>query len=341
LRRRGAARGDGGAGGLVDYPRFVATREPIWERFEDDLAAGSGSRHLDHGALEALAMSYRQVLHDHALAAARFPETHAARRLRRLALAGNRFLYRERSEHKGLLHFFFRTFPRTFRRQLPVLALAAALFLVLAVFGLAVAIYRPGLGVAMVGPEAVEGLRSGHLWTERLTTTVPPGVSTSGIATNNLSVALMAWAGGALAGLLSLWVLVLNGMMLGAVLGLTLHYSMPGALLEFISAHGPLELTVIVVSAGGGLVLARGLVAADDRPRAEAVRQDATDALVILGGSLPWLVLLALVEVFISPAPDLPVQLKVGIGLALEVLFLSLALNPLAGPPSTLEEPHG
>lgn len=332
----------------MDYPRFVTARQPIWDRFEGDLSFATKARDLDHQGLETLAMSYRQVLHDHALAAARFPDTSAARRLRRLAFEGNRFLYRERSTHRGMLWFFFRTFPTTFRRQLPTLGVAAALFGLLAVFGLAVAIYRPGLGVAMVGAEAVEGLRQGHLWTEHLTTTVPPGVSSSGIATNNLSVALMAWAGGALAGLGSLWVLALNGLMLGAVIGLTLHYSMAGALLEFISAHGPLELTIIIVCAGGGLVLARGLVAADDRPRAEALRQEATDALVILGGSLPWLLLLALVEVLISPAPDLPVSLKVGIGLALEVLFLSLALNPLVDrlppdhtPAASKGEHHG
>ena len=64
-------------------------------------------------------------------------------------------------------------------------------------------------------------------------------LSSSGIATNNLSVALTAWSGGMLAGLVPLYVVLLNGLMLGAILGVTLHYSMAGALLEFVCRPRP------------------------------------------------------------------------------------------------------
>ena len=104
-----------------------------------------------------------------------------------------------------------------------------------------------------------------------------------------------------LAGLVPLYVILLNGLMLGALLGVTLHYSMAGPLLVFISAHGLLELTLILVSAAAGLAVGRALVAADDRPRAVAVRRAATESLAVLLGCLPWFVILALVEVFVSP----------------------------------------
>lgn len=271
------------------------------------------------------------MLHDHALARHRFPGTSAARRLGRLALAGTRFLVRERGGRRGgVIAFFSRTFPGAFRRQLPVIGLTVALFLVVAVFGLAVTVFEPGLGVAFVGPEAVAGLEQGRLWTESLTTVVPPAVASSGIATNNLSVAVTAWAGGAVAGLLSVYVVFLNGLMLGSVVGLTLHYSLAPALLEFVAAHGPLEITVILVCAAGGLVLARGLVAAEDRPRAQVLREASRDALALLGGCLPWLVLLALVETFLSPSTALSPGFKATVGVALEALFLALALRPAA-----------
>lgn len=321
----------------MDYGRFVRLRSPIWDAFEADLAAVTEEslrgrrrrRSLDHDGLEDLAFRYRQVLHDHALAASRFPNTGVARRLRRLSLAGTRFLvHEEKPSSTGVVGFFTRVFPEALARRRGMLAVAAGLFLATALFGLAVTLVSPALGVAFLGPEAVEGMEQGRMWTDALTTTVPPAASSSGIATNNVSVALTAWAGGALAGLLGFYIIGLNGLMLGAVIGVTLHYGMTPQLLTFVAAHGPLELTTIVVSAAGGLTLGWGLVASTDRPRSEVLGEAAKDALVILGGALPWLLILALVEVFISPMPTVPTVLKVTLGLALEVTFLTFAFRP-------------
>ncbi len=319
----------------MDYARFVRLRRPVWEAFETQLAAVRDRwRGLGYGELEEMALRYRQVLHDHALAAARFPGTAAARRLQSLAVEGTRRLTGERGERAGLLRFFSRTFPRAFQRQLDVLALALALFLLAMLWGLVIAVLRPALGMNMLGPQAVQKLEEGKLWTESLVTTVPPAFSSSGIATNNISVALSAWSGGLLAGIVPLYVILLNGLMLGAIVGVTLHYSMAGELLEFISAHGPLELTLILVCAAAGLAIGRALVAAGDLPRALAVRDAGRDALAVLLGCLPWFVVLALVEVFVSPSPQLPVSLKASLGLALETLFLFTAFRPLPPEPA-------
>jgi uncharacterized membrane protein SpoIIM required for sporulation len=103
-------------------------------------------------------------------------------------------------------------------------------------------------------------------------------------------------------------------------------------LLEFIAAHGPLELTLVIVSAAGGLALARGLVAADDRPRAEVLRQAWRDALTLLAGCLPWFVVLAAVEALLSPSPELSPALKAGVGAALLATFLMVATGARRAP---------
>ncbi len=332
----------------MDYARFVRLRRPVWEAFEAQLASISGSRgsrgslrRAGYGTLEDMALRYRQVLHDHALAAARFPGTAAARRLQSLALAGTRRLTGEgRQRPAGLRTFFNRTFPRAFQRQLRLLGVAVALFLLAAVWGLTMAALRPEIGFAFLGPEAIRGLEEGRLWTSSLVTSVPPAISSSGIATNNLTVALTAWSGGVLAGLVPLYVVLLNGLMLGAILGVTLHYSMAGELLQFISAHGMLELTLILVSAAAGLSLGRALVAAGDRPRALAMREAGRDSLAVLLGCLPWFVVLALVEVFVSPSPEVPAGVKLILGLALEGAFLALGLRPYQQEPAQEASPE-
>jgi uncharacterized membrane protein SpoIIM required for sporulation len=319
----------------MDYARFVRLRRPVWEGFERQLAAaGTRRRGQGYGDLEEMALRYRQVLHDHALADSRFPGTAAARRLQGLAVEGTRRLTGDRGGRTGLVGFFARTFPRAFQRQLGLIGIALALFLLAMAWGLALTILRPALGVSLLGAKAVHGLEEGHLWTESLVTTVPPAFASSGIATNNLSVALTAWSGGLLAGIGSLYAILLNGLMLGATFGVTLHYSMAGELLEFVAAHGPLEITLILVAAAAGLGLGRALVAAGDRPRSAALRDAGRDALAVLLGCLPWFLLLAAVETLISPSPELPVALKLMLGLTLEGAFLWLALRPLPPEPA-------
>jgi uncharacterized membrane protein SpoIIM required for sporulation len=319
----------------MEYTRFVALRRPLWDEFEQWMAsARRDTDRLRHGELELLAVRYRQVLHDHALAGARYPRTAAAHRLGRLALAGTHLLHRDPARGApSLRRFLGRTFPRAFRRQLPHLAVAVALFWFTGLFGFATAMVRPGLGAALLGHDTIRDLERGRLWTESLVTTVPPAVSSSGIATNNMAVALTGWAGGALAGLGSLWVLALNGWHLGSVLGVTWRYSMADELLRFVAAHGPLELTLIVVCAAGGLRLGSALVAAQDRPRREALAEAGPEALAVLGGCLPWFLVLGVVEALVSPAPAVPAALKVAVGLALEGAFLALALRPAGSTP--------
>jgi uncharacterized membrane protein SpoIIM required for sporulation len=315
----------------VDYSRFVAARRKIWDELEARLgAAHRHSRSLAHDDLEQIAFQYRQVLHDHALINARFPDTGAAAHLGRLALAGARFLHRHHGEPQlNLMRFFGETFPLVFQRHLRQLGLAVALFIVATIFGLGLASVQSGIGESILGPERISGLRDGHLWTESLTTTIPPSYSTSMIATNNMSVGLTAWALGAAAGLGSIYVLLLNGLMLGSIIGITMHYSMAPALLEFIAAHGPLELTLIMVCSAAGLGLAGALVIAEDRPRWQVIRERAQQSLLLLLGCLPWFLLLGAVEVLISPSPDFSPLFKLTLGLSLEVLFLAVALKPV------------
>jgi uncharacterized membrane protein SpoIIM required for sporulation len=322
----------------MDYGRFLRLRRPLWEEFGRRLerlrgvpARRRGQRGpaaASYDEVERLAFAYRQVLHDHALAATRFPGTGAARQLAALALEGTHRLTLRRSRWRGLRHFALHAFPAAFHRQLGLLALATSVFGAACLLGLALSAVQPGLGKMLLGPRAIEGLADGRLWTESLTTTVPPAVASSGIATNNLSVALLAWSGGVLAGIVPLYVLILNGLMLGGVLGITLRYSMAGELLSFVAAHGPLELTLVMVAAAAGLSLGRALVSAGDRPRSEAMREAGNDSLQVVLGCLPWFVVLAIVEARISPDPAIPVALKVALGLGLELLFFGAALAP-------------
>lgn len=314
----------------MDYAGFLAIRERGWTEFENRLAeAQARPGAVSYEDLEFLAVRYRQILHDSGLANARFPGTGAARRLARLAVVATRLLHQEPGESSAsFLRFWTDSFPRAFRRNLANTLASVFLFLVGAAFGLGLAAVQPTVATAVLGPEAISGLRDGHLWTESIVRSVPPSISSSAIARNNLSVALIGWAGGALAGIGALYILLMNGFLLGAVFGVTLHYSLAGRLLEFVSAHGPLEITLILVTSGAGLRMGRAIVEVSDGPRRDALKAAAGDALRILLGSLPWFVPLGLIEGFVSGSNDVTPGVKAALGLGLLGLFLTTAWNP-------------
>ena len=323
----------------MDYQRFAQLRQQDCDDFERRLAdAQSRPRSLAYEDLEQMAFRYRKLLHDHALAATRFPGTAMARRLRRLVFAGTHWLQRDTGEHLPTLgRFASVTFPRAFRRLLPLVGVVAGLFAATAIFGYSLTLVEPTLGVVFLGPDAIAGLEHGELWTDSVFAVTPGSVASSRIATNNMSVALAGWAGGAVAGLGAFYVVLLNGLMLGSVVATTAHYSLTMPLLTFIAAHGPLEISMILVTSAAGLGVGRALVVAADRPRSELLQSAGRDALIVLLGCLPWILLLGFVEGFLSPSPDISLTAKVLLGLLLETLFLAFALNPFDQEASAFE----
>jgi uncharacterized membrane protein SpoIIM required for sporulation len=227
-----------------------------------------------------------------------------------------------------LHRFVTYTFPVTLRRLAPDIGVTLSLFVVAAVFGFALSTVEPALATSFLPLLHLEGLERGELWTESIFAVVPSSVISSGIATNNLAVAISAWAGGALAGIGSLWSAMFNGLMLGTIFAATARFGLADRLFDFIAAHGPLELTLIIIAAGAGLHVGRTMVSAGDEPRGERLRRAAIASLLVVMGCLPWILLLGFVEGYISPSRDLDTGSKVLIGLLLETAFLSWALLP-------------
>src|SRR5262249_7603333 len=118
---------------------------------------------------------------------------------------------------------------------------------------------------------------------------------------NNIRLAIIAFALGALFGLPCLVLLLYNGRMLGTLEGLMLLH---GFFLDFnalILTHGVLELSAICIAGGSGLLLARALVAPGNLPRREALRRAAPDALGLLAGCCCMLVLAGVIEAYVTP----------------------------------------
>ena len=103
-------------------------------------------------------------------------------------------------------------------------------------------------------------------------------------------------------------------------------WDMANRLLVFLSAHGALELTAMVIAGGAGAMTGLALLFPGQRTRWTAFRHRGRDALTLLMGCLPLLMMAGLVEgvVSLNPSAGLPIRLLL---LASSMLFLGLYLG--------------
>lgn len=312
----------------MDYSTFEARGGAHWEELETLLQRTGGSlRRLDHSELERLASLHRRAVADYAFARSHYADTALERRLRGLAFRGHTLLS---SRVEPVLHrirrFYLHDYGPLFRSRWPELRTALALFWGSALLGSLLTQLHSDFGLLVLGPEQLQMLKEGEIWTDFASNVAPPSVLSSTIFTNNVGVAFAAWAGGALLGLGTVSVLITNGLMVGTLLTLCARYGLLERLFAFIAAHGPLELFLITVAGAAGLALARAEVEFSARPRREAIAAAARDSVRLMLGTVPWFVFLGLVEGYISPVMSLSTGIKAGLGLVLLATFLGLVL---------------
>lgn len=284
---------------------FIAQNKDHWERLAQlvDRSAGSGIRRMEPHELDMLGELYRTATSDFALAQRDFAGQPVVPYLNQLVARAHAAVYRGRpTQAINLLEFLSVSFPRTFRKLAPFIAIAFAIMAVPAVAN-GVLVYRdPGVTEWTFGEsekQLIPLVKDGQLWID-----LPPEerpAASAYIMTNNIQVSLLAFAGGASAGLVTLYVLVLNGLSFGGLMGLCFHYGLGWRLVNFVIGHGVIEFTVIFMAAGAGLRMGWAIVHPGTQSRRDALVLATREAIALAGGSIPLLVVAGMIEAFVSP----------------------------------------
>ena len=148
------------------------------------------------------------------------------------------------------------------------------------------------------------------------------------IIQNNIRVALICFAGGMLLGIPTAFVLLTNGWMLGTVAAAVRLGGYDFQFWSLIVPHGVLELSVIVISGGTGLMLGDAILRPGQLRRGEALARVAVRAVLLALGAASLLIIAGTLEAFVSPS-SLPDGVKLAVGASVGVLLYSWLL--LAG----------
>ncbi len=131
-----------------------------------------------------------------------------------------------------------------------------------------------------------------------------------GITTNNIRVAFFAFLLGILGGLGTIYILVFNGIMIGAFQ--YLFYSKGLLMTSFFTIwiHGTLEISAIIVAGAAGIVLGNSITMPKTYKRFTSFKLGAKKSLRILLTTVPLFIVAGGLESFVTRLTDLPLLLK-------------------------------
>jgi uncharacterized membrane protein SpoIIM required for sporulation len=304
---------------------FIEQREKDWKRLQALIDKNRGRGRLSADEVRELGTLYRAVTSDLALARRDYPKQRVTAFLNQLLTRTHSFIYQEDvTDYKPALRFFTHRLPQVFRQTWLFTFIAFLFFIVPAVVAYRLtsinADYAEPLGLAAERAYFEEK----ETWTNIPVNQRP--YASAYIMTNNIRIAILAFGGGILFGLFTIWMLMTNGLMIGGVLGLAANYGMGATLWHFVVGHGVIELSVIFISGGAGLQLGWALINPGPYSRKDALAIAARRALTLVVASIPLLIIAGTIEGFFSPRSDTPLALHIGVGVFTGLLLYGYLL---------------
>lgn len=320
----------------MNIQRWIARRETSWKQLDQLLSRVEkrGLRSLPAKDIQQLASLYRSVSADLARARTNRVGEVTIRELQALTSRGYAQVYQgsRRQEWQTVWEFVLWGFPAVVQRSAGAIALATALFVFSGLVAWWLAWQDPAFLEIVVPEHLIRQVRDqGELWMGNILGQEP--LASSNIMINNISVCFKAVAGGMTAGLFTAFILVLNGILIGAIGTLVAQGNLAVPFWAFVFPHGSLELPAIFLSGGAGFLLAQGLLFPGPYRRIDALKLYGQQAAQLMYGVVTLLVIAGVIEGFFSPNPAVPDLVKYIVGTGLLVGLLTYFRRRKPGQP--------
>lgn len=314
----------------MNEQEFIRTNSASWNRLAELTARGrsGGLRSLTGDDLRELHGAYMQSTSDLAFAQTHYPGSATVAYLNGLISGAYGLVYASKPRRAlRMLRFLAVEYPRLVRANIRPIGLATAVFMLASAIGSALPFASPRLARTLLPRQVIEiadRLRKMPASADRWPAELGPYLS-SLIMTNNIQVGFTAFAGGMLLGTLTVYMLAMNGLLLGGLAGYVAMYHFSLSFWSLILPHGVLELPAIWITAGAGLIIARGIIKPGLEPRSASIRRAANYAVRLVLGTLPIFVIAGFVEGFFTPRaidPWVKLLVAAALGMALAAFLV-------------------
>jgi uncharacterized membrane protein SpoIIM required for sporulation len=305
---------------------FVRRRSDTWQRLDTLLqrVERRGVRTLSPDEIFELGRLYRAAASDLAYAQGRGYDAALLEYLNRSVARAHAHVYARVPESglRRVADFYARGFPQEFRRSLPYFAICTAITIACAVVAYVLVRNQPSDAYALLPnllvPDHIR--KSLHDSNFAVAPGFAPAMSAM-IITNNVKVAIIAFAGSITLGALTLYIIATNGLMLGGMGALFTNAGFGRDYWATIAPHGVIELTAIQISGAAGLLIAAAIVYPGRMRRRDLIVANARRAGTLILGVASMLVVAGTIEAFVSPR-QLPESLRIAVGLVSALLIV-------------------
>ncbi|TKC60335.1 stage II sporulation protein M [Pedobacter hiemivivus] len=285
---------------------FVKQNSGKWKSYE----------HLKASSPDEVAERFIDITNDLAYAKTFYPKSKTTAYLNGLASVLHQSIYKNKKEDTNRFSTFWKfelpVLFYTYRRQL---LYAFIFFLISGAIGVLSAKYDDAFLRLILGDGYV------NMTNENIAKGDPFGVYKRqgpvamffSIATNNIYVSMVAFLSGIFLGIGPVFMLLRNGIMVGAFEYYFFSKSLGAESVLVIWIHGTLEISAIIIAGAAGLVLGHGLLFPKTYTRLQAFKNSAKDGTKIALGIVPILLVAAFFEGFITRYTNMPLWLSISI----------------------------
>lgn len=322
----------------VKQSTFVARYEPVWQAFDalcqssqQQMSGTKAKQHtqskhqrVDNYPLIGL---YRQICEHHALAKQRHYSPALVAALHQRVMMGHQLIYgHNKQNYSGLLHFIFYAFPRRLHQHAHLFWVSfVLLYLPMFVMGLACylnneLIYSVMSDFEVSQMEAMYNPANAHIGRESDRASDTDLMMFGHYIKNNIGIDFQMYGLGIFAGIGTIFALLYNGVVIGAVAGHLTGVGYGSTFWQFVLGHGSFELTAVVIAGAAGLRLGLGLIAPAPFYRKDALVVAGKESIELLLGAALMTFIAAFIEAFWSSSSLIPSAIKYVVAILLWLL---------------------
>lgn len=286
----------------MNVKQFIKMHRDEWKELEQLMVAFSKRRNgITGDNITLFNRLYQKAAQNLSYSQTYFPTDEVTQYLNGLVSKSHNLLYKDQvSSFKQIRYFFSTKFIGLFLEQWKFVLIALILFTIGAI-GSFLSVMNDPLHIYSILPaEMAQSVSPEQLGSHD--GSIDSALMSASIMTNNIKVAIFAFAGGVTFGLLTVYLLISNGILVGALAALYWHHGKSYDFWAYIVPHGMIELTAIFIAGGAGLLMGYKLFVPGQYTRGYQLKQQAKRSVQLLLGTIPLFIIAGIIEGFITPA---------------------------------------
>lgn len=287
----------------MNLKTFIRQHRDDWNELDQTVKTIRKRRKsLTPERLDRFDVLYQKASHHLSYCQTYFPDEDVTAYLNDLVSRAHHVLYQDQvTSLNQLKQFFGHTFVRLLTEQWALIVVSFLLFMI-GMTASFLSVLNDPLHLYAVLPDQIANAVDPERLGEGNAAIDSPAASAS-IMTNNIQVAVLAFAGGMTLGILTVYILIYNGIIIGALAALFWQHGKFYDFWAYIVPHGMIELTAIFIAGGAGLLMGYKILVPGTYPRRIQMKKQALRSVQLLLGTIPLFVLAGIIEGYITPAP--------------------------------------